>query len=89
MGRAVAWKTFVDNDGDPHIVVDDGREGRIPSKEECEKACQLLNEEGSTVIKLSCHNKSCKDFGGWIERPRNDVARTVYRCEVCGGVMER
>jgi hypothetical protein len=87
--KAVAWKVFTDTEGTSYIVIDNGAEGGIPSKEQCERAVRLLNEEGSSVIRLGCHNKLCEDFGGWIERPRNDVARTVYRCELCGGVMER
>lgn len=82
------WKVFTDPDGDPHIVIADPTE-RIPTKEECERACRLLNEEGSSVIRISCQNKACPDFGGWIERARKDLEKNVYHCQVCGSKMDR
>lgn len=77
-------------DDDPIIAVRDSRLGeRIPSKEECEHAVKVLNEEGSTVIRLECRNAACAAFKSWIERARGDAAKNVYHCQVCGKAMER
>lgn len=84
------WSVFVDPDDPeiPHLVIADPTQ-RIPTIEECERACRLLNEEGTTSIRISCQNKACTDFGGWIERTRRDVEKNVYHCQVCGKAMER
>lgn len=85
------WFVFVEDDGSSHIVLRNpgGGNERIPTAEECSFAVKLLNEEGGTVIRLQCRNHECKDFGGWIERSRNDVAKNVYHCQLCGKAMER
>lgn len=87
---AIQWKLFVDPDGDPHIVVTEKGAERIPTKEECERAISILNEEGSNIIRIYCRNPVCKENGkGWIERTRSDISKTVYMCDVCGKGMER
>lgn len=84
------WRVFVDAEGDPHLIIADGGVERIASKEECERAALILNEEGSNVIRLWCRNAQCKENGkGWIERSRTDVSKTIFGCDLCGKAMER
>lgn len=83
------WCVFVDHEGDPHIIMRDASGERILTREECDFAVKILNEEGSNVIRLQCRNRECKDFGGWIERGRTDASKNVYHCQVCGKAMER
>ena len=85
------WFVYVDPEGDPHIVIRKagGGDERIPTREECEYAVKILNEDGSTAIRLQCRTKGCKDEGGWIERSRKDAEKNIYHCQVCGRPMER
>ncbi len=84
------WKVFEDADGDPHLVMAENGVERIATKTECERAAQILNEEGSNIIRLWCRNTKCADGGkGWIERTRDDVAKTKFMCDACGIAMER
>lgn len=62
---------------------------RLPTDEESERAVRLLNEEGSTIVRLLCHNSACKDKGGWIERTRTQAEKMAFYCESCGKPMER
>lgn len=86
---AKQWKLFVDDDGDPHIIVTDNGKDRLATKAECEQAIGILNEEGQNIIRLHCRTEDCRDKGGWIERTRVDASKMVYACESCGKPMER
>ena len=87
------WGIFIDPDDRekiPHLVVIDNGVMRIPTLTECEKAARILNEEGSSVIRLYCHNPECRECDkGWIERARKDAEKTVYFCDVCHKKMDR
>ena len=85
----IEWRIYKDEDGTPHMIVFDGKE-RIATVEECERACRILNEDGSNVVKVFCKTEGCNAKGGWIERTRANLEKTVYKCEgSCGRPMER
>jgi len=87
---SIEWKVYVDDDGDSHLIVSEAGKSRIATKEECQNACKLLNEEGSTVVRLECKTLTCPGKGGWIERTRLDATKNMYICEGgCGRPMER
>jgi hypothetical protein len=87
---AKQWTLFVDEDKDPHIIISENGHDRLPTKDECERAISILNEEGSNIVRLSCRTEGCTGKGGWIERTRLDASKNIYLCEGgCGRPMER
>lgn len=84
------WGVFIDGDGDPHLVMVENGVQRMATKDECERAALLLNEEGSNIIRLWCRNGACPEGDkGWIERTREMASKTVIICDVCNRPMER
>jgi len=84
------WTLYIDEDGDPHLIMKDNGRDRMATKEECERAIGILNEEGQNIIRLHCRTEACAGKGGWIERTRLDASKNVYFCEGgCGRPMER
>lgn len=86
---SIEWRIFTDEDSTPHMVIYENGKERIATHDECKRACLMLNEDGSNVVKIHCVNKECVGFGGWIERTRANLEKTVYKCDVCGKPMQR
>lgn len=83
------WSMLLDEDKIPHIIITENGVERIPTIDEVTRAIIILNEDGSTCVRLSCQNVACKDKGGWIERTRKDASKHVYACDSCGKPMQR
>jgi hypothetical protein len=74
---------------DGQMLVSENNVIREATPEELERACNLINEETVASVKIYCRNPTCPGNGGWIQRTRQDIAKTVYTCELCHRAMER
>lgn len=87
------WGIYVDpqdKEEIPFFVVVEKGEIRPPTKEEAERGCRILNEDGENLVRLWCRNPVCKEANkGWIERATKDAAKTLYTCALCGKPMVR
>jgi len=71
------------------LVISEGGKVRIPTLEEMTRAVALINEESVTAVKIFCKTSTCPGFNSWIQRTRQDIAKTVYTCEQCRQPMTR